>query len=474
MSDAITDVLLVTADRDFVDLVARHRPPAAQFRVVSPEGTGDIGPFQARQIWVDLDSVRAPLIPAAARRVYFYSSGRHPGSEALPAGLFIRKPCAPVVFELLWADIPLRAAERPLPPSANPNHDVLPRWILDFHELQLAPLCRKMMTGLAPRLGYRHVSLYLHDFESGRLALADTTHPRPIDQTLPMDAAGQHLMVDVARSRQVFQSEHTADELAARGISPPKDRAYEDEACLVAPLCNDGLVWGVLNFSEQAQTALTEDDLPLEDIFVFLGRALHHARAYEQARTEARVDNLTGLYNLRWINESLEREIRRADRFGTSLAVLMIDLDDLKAVNDRRGHAAGDCVLRHVAAQVKGVLRQFDGAARVGGDEFVIMLPATDAKGALHVARRLLDSIRRGAARYRGETLPIRASIGAAEWKPGWNASGLLDAADQAMYRAKQDGRDRVVCAGGEQTETRAAAGTRSHGTTTSRASTRS
>ena len=461
MADALTDVLLITADPEFVELVAQHRPPTARLRAIDPVTTPEIAAFDTRQVWVDLDSARVPVLPATSRRVYFCASKRQPKPGSIPDGLVIRKPCAPVVFELLWADIPLKATEPSATPAVSASQEELPRWILDFHELQLGPLCRKMLSGLAPRLGYRHASLYLHDFETGRLTLSDTTHARPIDRTLPMDAAGQHLMVEVARSRQVFRSARTADELAARGISPSTDRVYEDDACLVAPLCSDGLVWGVLNFSERAQTTLTEDNVALEDVFAFLGRALHHARAYEQARTEARVDNLTGLFNLRWINESLEREIRRAERFGTALAVLMIDLDGLKTVNDRRGHAAGDCVLRHIATQVKGVLRQFDGAARVGGDEFVIMLPATDARGALHVARRLLDLIGRGAAQYQQEALPISASIGVAEWRAGWNAAALLDAADQAMYRAKRDGRGRVASADTDELGADAAAGTR-------------
>lgn len=453
MVDAITDVLLITTDQEFAELVARHRPPAARLRTANPITTPDVASIQTRQVWVDLDSVRDPALPETSRRVYFCAPERHPDPGSVPDGLVIRKPCAPVVFELLWADIPLKAAEPSATPPTGASRAQLPQWILDFHELQLAPLCRKMLSGLAPRLGYRHTSLYLHDFETGRLMLSDTTHSRPINQTLPMDAASQHLMVEVACSRQIFHSEHTADELTARGIAQPSDRTYDDDACLVAPLCSDGLVWGVLSFSERAHTTLTEENVALEDIFTFLGQALHHARAYEQARTEARIDNLTGLFNLRWINESLEREIRRAERFGTALAVLMIDLDGLKTVNDRRGHAAGDCVLRHIATQVKGVLRQFDGAARVGGDEFVVMLPATDARGALHVARRLLDLIGRGAAQYQQESFPISASIGAAEWRAGWNAAALLDAADQAMYRAKREGRGRVACVDNDKLE---------------------
>ncbi len=435
MPDACCDVLLITADAAFRDLVQARRPSCARLRCATGAEPTTGEPVSARQAWVDLDSVPNPRLPDGVQRVYFYSQ-QCVVQDGLPAGLFVHTPCAPVVFDVLWAEV-----------QAGPGAPVvaqgraLPHWVTDFQELNLARLCRKIVNGLAARLGYRDVSLYLHDFEHRQLVLAETTHTRALERSVPLDAAGQHLMVAVARSGRIFATNHAPAELAARGIPRPPDRPYADDACLVAPLSSDGRLWGVLNFSGQIPTALTEERPPLEEIFAFLGRALQHAQTYYQARTEARVDGLTGLYNQRWIQESLEKEIRRAERYGTTLAILMIDLDGLKAINDQYGHTAGDCVLRHVAGRISGVLRQFDGAARVGGDEFIVMLPATNLKGAQHVARRLLESIRQGGPSYHDATLPVTASIGVAEWQPGCDAARLIEAADQAMYTAKQNGR---------------------------------
>jgi diguanylate cyclase (GGDEF)-like protein len=322
----------------------------------------------------------------------------------------------------------------------------LPGWLLEFQELDLKVLCRKYVTRLGPRLGYREVSLYLHDARHGLLTLAGATHTRSIDLTVPLNAGDQYLMAAIARDGRVMRTDEIGPELAKRGIARRPDRPYQDGKCLVAPLVSEGRLWGVLNLSGCLRTPLTELGLPLDEILAFLGRALHHACAYEEARTEARVDGLTGLYNQRWMLEALAKEIRRAQRFATPLSVLMIDLDGLKSVNDREGHAAGDCLLRHVAARIAAVLRQFDGAARVGGDEFVAMLPGTSLQGAQQVARRLLHSVREDPPRFRATPLEITASIGAVEWRDGWDARQLLDAADQAMYRAKEQGRDTLVC----------------------------
>jgi len=395
-------------------------------------------------VWIDLDSATGTCLPNGPRRVYFHSPSRVP-AENLPPGLFIRKPCTEAVFDVLWAGVVTRAGNGP-GPRADSAERHLPGWLLNFHELNLKVLCRKCVGELPARLGYQQASLYLHDARHGLLRLAETTHRRPIDLAVQTDAAESHLMVAVARSGQMLRTDRTSDELTARGIRFRPDRLYQDDHCLVVPLRSEGQLWGVLCFSGRTQSPEVEVGVPLAEVFKFIGKALHHACAYDQARIEARVDSLTGLFNQRWMIEALEKEIRRAQRFGTALSVVMLDLDGLKTVNDQKGHAAGDCLLLHVAGRIKAVLRQFDGAARVGGDEFVVMLPATGLKGAQQVGRRLLQSIRDEVVRFNDHPLPITASVGVAEWRPGWDARTLIEAADRAMYQAKRQGRDQAAC----------------------------
>jgi diguanylate cyclase (GGDEF)-like protein len=173
-------------------------------------------------------------------------------------------------------------------------------------------------------------------------------------------------------------------------------------------------------------------------VLSFAGRALSHARLHEQARIEARVDGLTGLYNYRWMTETLRRELQRAQRHDVPLTLLMLDLDGLKQVNDRCGHRAGDAVLRHVAAVIRSALREADSAARCGGDEFVLLLPDTDAAGAMHVAERVVRGLRDARCGHGGQELPVAASVGVAQWRSGWTVEQWIEAADQAMYAAKR------------------------------------
>lgn len=443
MSETTPDVLLITDDPQLRERVSSRRPVRAKLQFARADELAGASPVRARQVWVDLDAGASVPSAADARRVYFHSRP-HPPADELPPGLFIPKSCSPAVFDVLWAGAEVSGGSA-LGNLCSPPGLVLPTWILDFQELNLKALCRRCATGLGPRLGYADVSLYLHRTE-GLLTLAETTHARPIDLSVRLDATRESLMANVALTRQWMQTDRVSHEFAQRQLSHRGDRPYRDEVCLIAPLACEDQLWGVLNFSGVARTAVTEVGLPLDDLFRFLARALQHACLYDQARVEARVDTLTGLYNVRWITEGLEREIRRAQRFNTPLSALMIDLDGLKAINDRYGHAAGDSLLKHVAGRISAVLRQFDGAARVGGDEFVVMLPATELAGARQVARRLAESIREDAAFFHDCRLPITVSIGVAEWRAGWSARELIDAADQAMYLAKGQGRDRLVC----------------------------
>lgn len=449
MAAVRTQVVLVTEDADLRRAAERTRPGSADLHLVAPANWPSAGIGLVGERWLDLETVAA-VPPCSGRRVYFYTDPAATRVER-PPGIYIRKPCNETTCAVLWAGADL--AERPagapflgsgseLPPASLVD---LPGWVTAFHDLDLKRLCRRCVVELPGRLGFSAASLYLHDSDRGLLTLAETTHVRPIDLAVRI-APGDRLMTQVAGDGRPLWTRSATQERALRGLPVPATELYPDDACLVAPLGCDGQLTAILNCSQPVAT-----DPPLETSEVhtaldFVGRCLQHARMHDQVRIEARVDGLTGLFNQRWMYEALAREIRRAHRFDATLSVLLIDLDDLKHVNDQAGHAAGDALLRHVAGRITSVLRQFDCAARVGGDEFIVMLPATDLRGARHVGKRLLDAIRAQPAYFRDTPLPTTASIGAAEWEPSWSAAMLLEAADYAMYRAKSRGRDRLVC----------------------------
>lgn len=174
------------------------------------------------------------------------------------------------------------------------------------------------------------------------------------------------------------------------------------------------------------------------------------AGEYRRSRDEAirlsTVDPLTGLFNRTFFFAAVEREIARSDRSGRGFCVLMIDLDDLKVVNDRFGHVVGDRLLEAVGRVIGTRVRRIDTAARYGGDEFVVLLPETDIGGGLVLA----EKIRQGAAALRiptpeGASIRASLSIGVAAYPgDGTTPDELLAAADRAMYVSKRGGRDRV------------------------------
>jgi diguanylate cyclase (GGDEF)-like protein len=155
-------------------------------------------------------------------------------------------------------------------------------------------------------------------------------------------------------------------------------------------------------------------------------------------------DPLTGLANRRFLNENEKHLIAAAKRSRIRMAVLAVDLDDFKAVNDRYGHAAGDAVLMASAARMKQLLREADVIARIGGDEFVIVLGQVDDAAAAHeVARRLVESLSRPIPLAAGETARIGASVGIAMCCDGEETlSSLLKKADAALYAAKREGKN--------------------------------
>ncbi len=167
-----------------------------------------------------------------------------------------------------------------------------------------------------------------------------------------------------------------------------------------------------------------------------------------ELRRAARHDALTGLLNRRAGEELLAEEAQRARRLGSGFAVLLIDLDHFKVVNDRFGHAAGDRVLQHVASLLGAQLREIDRLVRWGGEEFVVLLPETKAAEACGLARRLCDRLRGLPLVWHEEALPMTASIGVAAWADAEDAPAqVLARADAALYEAKRSGRDRVAVA---------------------------
>jgi diguanylate cyclase (GGDEF)-like protein len=172
--------------------------------------------------------------------------------------------------------------------------------------------------------------------------------------------------------------------------------------------------------------------------------ALRNARLLGENERLATRDSLTGLANRRLFDESLQREVARAERLTTPVSLLVLDVDHFKQVNDTYGHQTGDAVLREVADALVANTKNYDVAARYGGDEFVVLLPGCHRGDAMRVAER----VRSGIARAVGEA-PVTVSAGVATVPDNASdAERLMAAADAALYEAKRTGRDKVAGSG--------------------------
>jgi diguanylate cyclase (GGDEF)-like protein len=179
--------------------------------------------------------------------------------------------------------------------------------------------------------------------------------------------------------------------------------------------------------------------------FGFLLMAMDRLR--NEVADLALLDDLTGVGNRRHLLQRLTEECARSERSGESFALLVIDIDGFKAINDTHGHAAGDACLQHFTLMAQTRLRTGDMLARTGGDEFCIVLPASTVREGAMIARRVLEVCRSDAEQCVGADIPIAVSIGVAQWTRAIGAfpDRLMAAADHALYAAKNDGKNRYA-----------------------------
>jgi diguanylate cyclase (GGDEF)-like protein len=171
----------------------------------------------------------------------------------------------------------------------------------------------------------------------------------------------------------------------------------------------------------------------------------YRAQRYRQARAERRTDSLTGLLNHRAIIDMVDSELDRAIRQEQALSIVMIDIDKFKHINDTHGHPSGDRVIRRLSTLLNTRLRKYDGVGRYGGEEFMVVLPATTVEAAAQLIDRLREQFAELAITTEaGDTIHCQFSAGVAAYPEHITPQELINAADGALYRAKQAGRNRV------------------------------
>jgi diguanylate cyclase (GGDEF)-like protein len=218
---------------------------------------------------------------------------------------------------------------------------------------------------------------------------------------------------------------------------------------LALPLPSGDKCLGVMLLNRTGVDAFSFEDVGLFHIIANqVASAVGNAVLYRKTLDLAIYDELTGLYNRRMLERRLEMEWERAQRFGTTLTCIMVDVDHFKQFNDEHGHLVGDQVLRHAGQLVLGLVRKVDTVARFGGEEFSILLPRTEKREAYAVAEKLRHTVESKPTTVGkdGKSLAVTISVGVASTEDGpGSATELIDMADNALLLAKSSGRNRVV-----------------------------
>jgi diguanylate cyclase (GGDEF)-like protein len=244
----------------------------------------------------------------------------------------------------------------------------------------------------------------------------------------------------VESGKPVLENDVSTVENYVRGFAETKS-----EMCL--PLISLGETIGVLALESSHPGAFAQNDVqPLESVADICAAAIQNARYFDRIRHMAYVDGLTGIFNRRYFEMRITEEIERVRRYENALALVMVDIDHFKRLNDEFGHLLGDEVLRQVSKLFEQNLRKADIVCRYGGEEFVLLMPQTTLEHALTAAEKIRKTV--ASWTFPGVARPVTISLGVASFPAdGDSRDALVSAADRALYAAKQGGRNRVVVA---------------------------
>lgn len=391
-------------------------------------------PFLASIVFFNL----APLIPSYFNKKY--------------NGYFASKNSALAEVKASYGDFAndLKALKDLNTTLQNQVHD-----ILDLYEVTKKMSASLDMSEML-RI-FREAINKISRFTAARVILIDDSQHKPaarITYEIRNPSAGKPASDGIQNVPPDNFDQMVAEEVSARkeavSLKAPIDKNHPfaqhlggtGRSFMALPLLSEGMTIGVLTITG----AETEHAESLSILAEQLSLELKKINLYERVQELAITDGLTGIYVRRHFIERLNEEIARSKRHKLKLSMLMIDLDHFKQCNDTYGHLVGDMVLKDIARIMKEHVRQVDLIGRYGGEEFVIALPDTDKNSALNVAERIRSSVEKHRFRAYDETISMMISIGVATFpEDGEETAALIDRADQALYKAKEEGRNRVV-----------------------------
>jgi len=310
---------------------------------------------------------------------------------------------------------------------------------------RIANICIENLPGL---VGARFASLYILDETNTILHLQKHNHPFVINKIVSLNQNPPSPMVMAVRSKELILvlDIDTHKKPIIRKSQRPFSENYRTNNCVIAPLiCQDRIV-GVLNLADKMDDdGFNCEDIALIELFSQLvGASIGNIKLFEKMQRQATTDGLTGFVNYRTFYEILERELWRSRRYGGQISLIMVDIDNLKGINDAYGHRAGDKVIKEISRKIKECIRQIDIAARYGGDEFAVILPNTSLGDAVVAAERMVDAVSNSPITCRREQIALSVSIGLGQYEADISPEEITSRSDEALYTAKQAGKNTV------------------------------
>jgi diguanylate cyclase (GGDEF)-like protein len=310
---------------------------------------------------------------------------------------------------------------------------------------RIADVCIKNIPAL---VGASFASLYILDETSNILHLYKHNHPFLINKIVSLNQTPTPLMVMAVKSKEIIlvPDIDTHKKPIIRKSQRVFAENYRTKNCAIVPLvCQDRVV-GVLNLADKMDSdRFGSGDVALIELFSQLvGASIGNIKLFEKIQRQATTDGLTGLVNHKTFYEILEKELWRSRRYGGRISLIMIDVDNLKNINDAFGHRAGDKAIREISRRIKECIRQIDTAARYGGDEFAVILLNTSLEDAVIVAQRMVDAVANSQATWQKEQIPLSISVGLGQYDPETTPEDITSRSDQALYMAKQAGKNTV------------------------------
>ena len=325
--------------------------------------------------------------------------------------------------------------------------------LIDLHKaislLNLEEISAVLIDRLPSVFLIDYFTLFLYDQDKRKLNLMCHNHPE-IESSFSISLSSSPIMEAAVLRGQYIREQDFSTSSYYRGADNP---LFKKGYFVSIPLMIEQEIVGVLNINDVGQDSFDVGDLDfILNLSEFIAMSISNAVLYEQTNKLAVTDGLTGISNRPSVEKSLQIEFERSKRYNSPLSLIILDVDHFKDVNDTYGHQKGDEILIAFASLLKKACRANDIAARYGGEEFVMVLPQSNAQGAFKIAERVREEMMKTSFTGNESNFAVTVSCGVAEFNKDYESiNKLIAAVDQALYEAKNGGRNKTILGKGKK-----------------------